>query len=386
MIFTSLLDNDLYKFTMLQAVLHNYPTAWVKYRFKLRTKDYKFSEKQVQEIVQQVKYLCTRELNDQELHYLSTLRYMKPDTIQFLRYFKLDYRYVTINDKDDCGLNIEIEGPWSQTILFEVPILAIVSEIAAKDRHGFAKVEDVKKAIKTKIALSNKNNGLKFADFGTRRRFSSDVQKLVIATCAEDARGFVGTSNVSLAYKLGLTPIGTMAHEWLMAHQALGCNRLIDFQKQALEVWCQEYRGDLGIALTDTIGIDAFLNDFDLYFCKLFDGVRHDSGDPIDFGNKIINHYEDMGIDSMTKTIVFSDGLNFRLMEHLYETFKENIKVSFGIGTNLTNDVGGYKPLSMVIKMTECNGQPVAKISDSEGKSMDVDEEYIRHLKHTFGR
>ena len=387
MIINSLLDNDWYKFTMLQAVLHNYYTANVKYRYMCRTKGYKFSEKQVQEIITQVKYLCTRELNDQELYYIGSFPYIKPDLLEFLKYFKLDYRHVTINDEAECGLNIEIEGPWASTILFEVPILAIVSEIAAQDRHGYAKINEIQEPLKKKIDLVNGYNGdLKFADFGTRRRFSYDVHTFVVNECRARAEGFVGTSNVWFAYNLGLKPIGTMAHEWLMMHQALGNTRLKDFQKVALEVWAQEYRGELGIALTDTVGVDAFLRDFDLYLCKLFDGVRHDSGCPKEFGGKILDHYRKNGIDPMTKTIVFSDGLNFELMVELYQIFSRNITVSFGIGTNLTNDIGTHKPLSMVIKAVECNGQPVAKIPDSPGKTMDVDADYLQHLKRVFGR
>jgi len=385
MIIHSLLDNDVYKYTMMQAVIHNYYATIVKYRYKCRTEDYIFTPKQVQEIQQEVKYLCTRKLNDQELYYLSTLRYFKPDFIDYLRNFHLDYRFITINDEDECGLNIEIKGPWANTILFEVPILAIISEIVARKRIPDLKMNAIKDPLKEKIAIANKYDGcLKFADFGTRRRFSFDVQKLVVMECAEKAKGFVGTSNLFLAYNNGYTPIGTMAHEWLMAHQALDGSLLRDFQKKALEVWAKEYRGDLGIALTDTIGIDAFLRDFDLFFCKLFDGVRHDSGCPFEFGDKVIDHYTVMGIDPKMKTIVFSDGLNFKLMEELYNTFNPYIKVSFGIGTNLTNDVGN-KPLSMVIKMVECNGLAVAKLSDSKGKTMlDDDSGFLTNLKMVF--
>jgi nicotinate phosphoribosyltransferase len=185
-----------------------------------------------------------------------------------------------------------------------------------------------------------------------------------------------------LAKKYDLTPIGTMAHEFLMAGQAFV--RISESQKYMLEAWVKEYRGDLGIALTDTIGIDAFLRDFDSYFAKLYDGVRQDSGDPFDFGEKVIKHYQKMRIDPRTKRAVFTDGLDIPTALSLHEKFGSRIDTSFGIGTNLTNDLGPA-PINIVVKMVECNGQPVAKISDSPGKQMCEDEEYVNYLKKVFG-
>lgn len=384
MIVASLLDQDLYKFAMMQAVLHHYPAAMVRYKFKCRFPGYRFTREQVDEIRMQVKYYASRSFDEKELAYLSSLRYLTPDFIQFLRVYKPNMRYIRINDQAECGLNIEIEGPWLHTILFEVPVLAIVSEVASADINPYPSIANIKDPLRRKIALANEHGSLRFADFGTRRRYSYDAQKLVIRTLKEEClQGFVGTSNVMFAYIEGLLPIGTMAHEWIQAHQALGV-RLVDSQKAALEAWVQEYRGDLGIALTDTIGIDAFLQDFDLYFAKLYDGVRHDSGDPFTFGYKVIHHYIYLNIDPKTKTIVFSDGLTFEEMIRLHDTFAHQIGVSFGIGTNLTNDVGENKPLSIVIKMVECNGLPVAKISDSPGKGMCEDEGYVAYLKSVF--
>ena len=180
----------------------------------------------------------------------------------------------------------------------------------------------------------------------------------------------------------GLTPLGTMAHEYLQACQAVG-PRLRDSQVFAFNMWAREYRGDLGIALSDVCGMDAFLRDFDLFFCKLFDGVRHDSGDPFEWGEKLIAHYEKMRIDPRTKTMVFSDSLNIPLAMRLFEYFKGRVRTSFGIGTNLTNDLG-YEPLQIVIKMTRCNGQPVAKISDEPSKAMDYDPSYVAYLREVF--
>ena len=179
---------------------------------------------------------------------------------------------------------------------------------------------------------------------------------------------FVGTSNVHLAREFDLKPIGTMAHEWLMAHQQLG-PRLIDSQIAALDCWVREYRGLLGIALTDCITMDAFLADFDLYFAKLFDGLRHDSGDPLEWAEKAIAHYEKLGIDPMSKTLVFSDGLDLAKSLRLYRALSGRIHVSFGVGTNLTCDIPGVEPMNIVLKMIACNGQPVAKISDTPGKT-----------------
>jgi len=205
----------------------------------------------------------------------------------------------------------------------------------------------------------------------------------VIGTLKRDmARHFVGTSNVDLAMRQGLIPLGTMAHEYLQACQAVG-PRLIDSQRFAFDKWAEEYRGDLGIALSDVCGMDAFLRDFDLFFCKLFDGVRHDSGDPFEWGEKLIAHYRRMRIDPRSKTMVFSDQLNVPLAVRLFNHFRGRANIAFGIGTNLTNDLG-HEPLQIVIKMTRCNGQPVAKISDEPSKTMDYDPSYVSYLRQVF--
>jgi len=228
-----------------------------------------------------------------------------------------------------------------------------------------------------------KHNILPFVDFGTRRRFSKVYQYLILEALIHPPFevNLKGTSNVEFAKIFQLTPIGTMAHEWLQAHQAL--TRVIDSQKVALEVWAKEYRGDLGIALSDVVGFDAFLRDFDPYFAKLFDGCRHDSGDPYEWCNKLIKHYENMGIDPRTKTAVFSDGLSFEKAVDIFSEFCHKINVSFGIGTFLTN-IHTFETLQIVIKMIECNGHPVAKISDSKGKGMCEDRSYLNYLKKTF--
>ena len=192
----------------------------------------------------------------------------------------------------------------------------------------------------------------------------------------------VGTSNVLFAMQQDMTPLGTMAHEYLQACQAVG-PRLRDSQTFAFNTWAREYRGDLGIALSDVCGMDAFLRDFDLFFCKLFDGVRHDSADPFEWGEKLIAHYRRMRIDPLTKTMVFSDSLDVPLAISLFEYFRGRALTAFGIGTNLTNDLG-YEALQIVIKMTRCNGQPVAKISDEPSKTMDYDPSYVAYLREVF--
>jgi nicotinate phosphoribosyltransferase len=224
---------------------------------------------------------------------------------------------------------------------------------------------------------------MRVADYGTRRRFSRLWQDEVLLTLRSTlGEHFAGTSNVFYAMKHGLLPLGTMAHEYLQACQALG-PRLRDSQIFGFETWAREYRGDLGIALSDVYGMDAFLRDFDLYFCKLFDGARHDSGDPFDWGDRLLDHYEKNRIDPKTKTMIFSDGLNVPLAIQLFRRFGHRSRMSFGIGTNLTNDLG-YQPLQIVLKMVRCNGQPVAKLSDAPEKTMCDDPAYLNYLRQVF--
>jgi len=375
------LDNDLYKFTMQQAVLHNYPGAHVKLRYQCRNPQ-ELSNVDIgvfnSRVIDKIGKFCDTRFQTDELHYLHGIEFMKPDYIDFLEDFTFKRRYLVIKNNAQ-GISIDIEGPWVQTILFEVPILAIISETFAEMRtesfkgmmYGLNKIEEYLPFI----------NYL-FADFGTRRRFSKAYHYLVLEKLIKLVpKNLVGTSNVELAKKFGIKPIGTMAHEWLQAHQALA--RVVDSQKAALEVWAKEYRGDLGIALSDVVGFKAFLNDFDKYFAKLFDGCRHDSGDPYIWGERLIDHYESLGIDPMTKSAVFSDGLNFNIANDIQNHFENKIKTSFGIGTFLTNNCG-FKPLQIVLKMIECNGKPVAKVSDSPGKGMCADNSYLTYLKQTF--
>ncbi len=386
MIIASLLDTDLYKFTMMQVVLHHFPGAQVEYRFKCRNADIDLTP-YIDEIRDEIRALCELRFRPDELDYLRGWRFFKSDYVDLLGLFQLDERFIAIEPLagSEGEIDIAIKGPWLHTILFEVPVLAIVSEVFFRNTRPGADLAEGRRRLGAKIDAINAvaDPEFRIADYGTRRRFSRAWHEEVVhALKTGIGAKFVGTSNVELALRHGLTPLGTMAHEYLQACQAVG-PRLIDSQVFAFNTWAREYRGDLGIALSDVCGMDAFLRDFDLFFCKLFDGVRHDSGDPFEWGEKLIAHYQKMRIDPHTKTMVFSDSLNVPLAIRLFEYFRGRMHTAFGIGTNLTNDVG-FDPLQIVIKMTRCNGQPVAKISDEPSKAMDYDPSYVAYLRQVF--
>jgi len=386
MIIQSLLDTDLYKFTMMQVVLHHFPAAQAEYRFKCRNAGFDLTP-YIDEIRDEVRGLCSLRFRSDELDYMRRWRFLKSDYVDLLKLFQLDERFIHIVRAENAPgeIDIKIKGPWLHTILFEVPVLAIVSEVHNRNVHRDLDLDEGRLRLAQKIAAINGVHDPEFrvADYGTRRRFSRRWQEEVnSALRAGIGSKFVGTSNVDLAFRLGLTPLGTMAHEYLQACQAVG-PRLRDSQSFAFNTWAREYRGDLGIALSDVCGMDAFLRDFDLFFCKLFDGVRHDSGDPFEWGEKMIAHYQRMRVDPHAKTLVFSDSLSVPLAIRLFEQFRGRAQTAFGIGTNLTNDVG-IEALQIVIKMTRCNGQPVAKISDEPSKTMDYDPSYVAYLREVF--
>jgi len=388
MIITSLLDTDLYKFTMMQVVLHQFPGAQVEYRFKCRNPGVDLSP-YVDEIRSEIKSLCGLHFKDDELAYLRSLRFIKSDFIDFLGLFKLNEKYIQVVPNLTGEIDIVIQGPWLHTILFEIPVLAIVNEVYFRNTHRLPNLMEGRIRLDEKIKLLQTEDlkNLKIADYGTRRRFSKawheEVLRVLTAKLGPGSSGqFAGTSNVQFASSLGLIPLGTMAHEYLQASQALG-PRLRDSQVFAFESWAKEYRGDLGIALSDVYGFNAFLRDFDMYFCKLFDGARHDSGDPFIWGERMIAHYRANRVDPLTKTLIFSDGLTVPKTIELFRQFNGRCLLAFGIGTNLTNDLG-YEPLQIVIKMVRCNGQPVAKLSDSPGKGMCDDQNYLAYLRQVF--
>jgi nicotinate phosphoribosyltransferase len=386
MIITSLLDTDLYKFSMMQVVLHHFPAAQVEYRYKCRTPDINLSD-YLDEIRTEIHALCQLHFTDKELEYLRSLRFIKSDFVDFLGLFRLPEKCISVELGDQPGeLDIQVKGPWLHTILFEIPVLAIVNEVYFRNVCRQPAWEEGRKRLQSKMSLVLDDPALRdfrVAEYGTRRRFSKQWHEEVLITMkAQMGKHFAGTSNVYFAMKHGVTPLGTMGHEYLQACQALG-PRLRDSQVYALEVWAKEYRGDLGIALSDVYGMDAFLRDFDMYFCKLFDGARHDSGDPFVWGDRLLAHYEQNRTDPRVKTLVFSDALTIPRAIDLAKYFAGRCRVSFGIGTNLTNDLG-HQPLQIVMKMVRCNGQPVAKVSDAPEKTMCDDPAYLAYLRQVF--
>ena len=385
----SLLETDLYKFTMWQAMLHRHPEAQATYTFVCRNQSAFPLSELLDEVNEQLDHLCQLAFLPDELVYLRGLRYMKSDFVDFLRIFRFQREFITAKANGDT-LEIVAQGPQVHVMGFEIYVLALVNELYFRRFDEAPALAQGRERLQAKIELLRqfgaeppRRHPFEFFDFGVRRRFSGDWQREVVSTLKQGVpQYFKGTSNVLLAKDLGLVPIGTMAHEYLQTYQALGV-RLRDFQKAALEDWVQEYRGDLGTALTDVVGMDAFLADFDLYFAKLFDGLRHDSGDPVVWGEKALTHYESLRIDAHTKRLVFSDGLDVPTALRLYRHFADRTQLGFGIGTNLSNDVG-LKPLNIVMKLTQCNGQSVAKLSDTPGKTLCQDETYLSYLRQVF--
>ncbi|MFN3732444.1 nicotinate phosphoribosyltransferase [Comamonas testosteroni] len=388
-IITSLLDTDLYKFTMWQAMLHRHPQTEAAYEFVCRTPTAFPLAELLPEVERELDALCTLRFDKGELDYLAGLRFMKSDFIDFLRIFQFQRAFIRAWAEGD-QLHIVAKGPQVHVMGFEIYVLAIVNELYFRRFDAESALVEGRKRLQVKLAQlkhlaveARLRNPFELFDFGVRRRFSGAWQREVVQAFAQEtALWFKGTSNVLLARDLNLVPIGTMAHEYLQTYQALGV-RLRDFQVAALEDWVQEYRGDLGIALTDTVGMDAFLADFDMYFAKLFDGLRHDSGDPFEWGEKAIAHYDKLRIAPQSKRLVFSDGLDLDTALALYHRFADRIQCGFGIGTRLTNDMG-LTTINIVMKLTHANGQPVAKISDSPGKTLCNDETYLAYLRQVF--
>ena len=388
-IITSLLDTDLYKFTMWQAMLHRHPQTSAEYEFVCRTPPAFPLAELLPEVNRELDALCQLRFAQDELDYIGSLRFIKSDFVDFLRIFQFQRAFIQAWTEGDT-LHIVARGPQVHVMGFEIYVLAIVNELYFRRFDAQAALVEGRKRLARKIdqlkhlAVEAKlRNPFELFDFGVRRRFSGDWQREVVqAFASQTSQWFKGTSNVLLARDPNIVPIGTMAHEYLQSYQALGV-RLRDFQIAALEDWVQEYRGDLGIALTDTVGMDAFLADFDMYFAKLFDGLRHDSGDPYVWGEKALAHYAKLRINAQAKRLVFSDGLDLDTALALYHCFADRIQCGFGIGTRLTNDMG-LETINIVMKLTHANGQPVAKISDSPGKTLCNDETYLAYLRQVF--
>lgn len=375
-IITSLLDTDFYSFTQQQFIFHQFPDTEVEYEFKCRTPGVDLSP-YAEQIRQEINHLCSITFTKKEIIYLRSLNIFKENYLSFLEKIKLSPHEIIL---EIHPFNLKIEGSWLETILFETPILAIISEVCL--RNGIANFKGNTR-LGDKINLI-KHENIKFIDFGTRRRFSFDWHAGVINELKNELPNqFIGTSNVYFAMKYKLAPKGTHSHQILQAGQSLAPS-LKESQTYMLKKWLDEYNGKLGIALTDVISMDAFLEDFKTNYLGLsYSGCRHDSGDPFIWGEKLIMFYKRWGIDPKSRTAVFSDGLTFPRMIKINNQFKDRISCVFGIGTNLTNDVG-IEPLRIVIKMTKCNGKPVAKISDTPEKGMCRNREHLKKLKEAF--
>lgn len=384
----SLIDTDFYKLTMQQAYLHQIPNAESTWEFHCRTNE--DLTPYVRQIREQLEALADLYVTDDQIAYLRRRApYLRDDYLAFLRLFRFNLSQMDLSVRDNL-LSIRVHGPQLHVSPFEIPVMATISEIRNKNLYPEIDEEQIRKSTFHKIQQlerlgdSTDLSDFRFFDFGTRRRFSYHAQSIVVDMLKHALpEQFGGTSNPHLARELQLPFMGTMAHEWLQTHQGLNY-RLVDSQKAALENWVREYRGDLGVALTDVIGVDAFCRDLDRYFAKLYDGFRHDSGDPIVWGEKIVRRLEELRVDPSRKTLVFSDGLDFERAVEIYKHFKGRVQTSFGIGTWLMADFEVNRPLNIVMKMVSLGGQPVAKISDSPGKTMCHDRAFLTYLMEVF--
>ena len=382
-IIVSLLDTDLYKFNMNQVMFHKHTDLSGEYYFKCRNYGVLFTEEQFKEINEQIDHLCKLTFKPEELAYLRSIRFIKNDYVEFLRLWHPIRDYVETK-LEDGKLEIKVSGPLFSVMQFEIYLLEIVNEVYFRMHPDF-KYSDLLESARFNLdrKIENFNNhtyDFKFAEFGCRRRLSREWEDEVVKRFATETKNMVGTSNVYLAMKYNLTPIGTYAHEFVQMYQGIPSIPLAYTNKAAMEDWYNEYKGDNGTALTDTITTDIFLLDFDRANANNYTGVRHDSGDPYEWGEKIIAHYQKYGIDPKTKTLLFSDSLNFDKAQQLYNAFRDRTKVSFGIGTFVSNDTC-TQPLNIVIKLQTVNGKPVAKLSDNPGKTMCRDEAYAEHLR-----
>ncbi|WP_024865011.1 nicotinate phosphoribosyltransferase [Butyrivibrio sp. FCS014] len=386
-IIDSLLETDLYKFSMGQAIYHNFPDYTTTWTFRCRNKDVKFTPEMVEEIKRQIYLYCDLNFTEDELNYLKSITWFKKSYVDFLRLWHPRYEDFTITTDAECGLAIETNGTWLNTSMYEIPTLAIVNEVYFRMNYDYDELfESFEQKLDEKIALLTDGTYKlgAFSEFGLRRRLSAEAQELAVMKLKNaklDGSVFVGTSNVLLAKKLGVNPVGTMAHEWIMCvGQGNHKHNPAYSNWYALDYWVKEFGILNGTALTDAITTDCFLRDFQLTFSTLFSGVRHDSGDPIEWGEKMIEHYKSLGIDPTTKTLLFSDSLDFKRANDINAHFAGRAKVAFGIGTYIANDTK-VPALNIVMKTTRCNGQDVAKISDVEGKGMCKNPNYVDYLQ-----
>ena len=383
-IVNSLLDTDLYKFNMDQVIFHKHTDLCGEYYFRCRNEGVRFTKEMFEEICAQTDHLCTLRFTKEELDYLRSIRFIKRDYVEFLRLWRPIRDYVDIDLTDGGELKIVVSGPLFSAMQFEIYLLEIVNEVYFRMKYDYAALlASAKERLDKKIeGFKSGKYTFKFAEFGCRRRLSREWEEEVMRRLAFETKNCVGTSNVYLAMKLGLTPIGTYAHEFVQMYQGIDSIPLAYTNHYAMEDWYNEYKGDNGTALTDTVTTDLFLMDFNRAMVNNFTGVRHDSGDPYEWGEKLIRHYEKYGVDPKTKLLLFSDSLDFDRAQALYDHFKDRAKVSFGIGTFCSNDTM-EDALNIVIKLQSVNGRPVAKLSDTPGKAMCRDGEYLSYLKRS---
>ncbi len=383
-IVVSLLDTDLYKFNMDQVIFHKHTDLSGEYYFLCRNAGVVFTPEMFEEINAQIDHLCTLRFAREELDYLRSIRYIKADYVEFLRLWHPIRDYVHTALSPDGTLQIVVRGPLFSAMQFEIYLLEIVNEVYFRMKYDYAALREAAAArLEEKIrAFRTGKYTFSFAEFGCRRRLSREWEDEVVRRLARETQNCVGTSNVYLAMKYGLKPIGTYAHEFVQMYQGIDSIPLAYTNHYALEDWYDEYRGDNGTALSDTLTTDLFLLDFNRAMVNNFNGVRHDSGNPFAWGEKLIEHYRKYGVDPRTKLLLFSDSLNFDRAQALYEHFSGRVKVSFGIGTFCSNDAG-VEPLNIVIKLQTVNGRAVAKLSDTPGKAMCRDAEYLEYLKRS---
>ena len=381
-IIISLLDTDLYKFNMNQVMFHKHPDLIGQYVFKCRNEDVRFTQEMFDEINEQIDYLCTLSFSKDELDYLRSIRFIKKDYVEFLRLWHPIRDYVTTGLEANGELNLKIEGPLFSAMQFEIYLLEIVNEVYFRMSYDYINLRRAaEERLEQKIADFNSGKyTFSFAEFGCRRRLSREWEDEAVRRLCTETTKCVGTSNVYLAKKYNVKPIGTFAHEFVQMYQGIDSIPLAYTNHYAMQDWYDEYKGDNGTALTDTITTDLFLMDFDRSMVNNYTGVRHDSGDPYEWGEKMIAHYKKYGVDPKTKLLLFSDSLDFDRAEALYQYFKDKTKVSFGIGTFVSNDTN-EDALNIVIKLQYVNDRPVARISDAPGKAMCSDEEYFEYLK-----
>lgn len=386
-IINSLLETDMYKFSMGQTIFHQFTSYKTTWTFKCRNKDVHFTDEMVEEIKEQVQAFCQLRFTEEELEYLDNITWIKGTYVDFLRLWQPRYEEFTITTDAPCGLAIDAAGTWLNTTMYEIPVLAIVNEVYFRMAYDYdVLLKQFKRRLDEKVRLLEEDTYRlsDFSEFGLRRRLSAAAQEMAVKAIAEvelpaDSH-FIGTSNVYLAKKFNLKPVGTMAHEWIMCTgQGNHKHNPAYSNWYALDAWVKEYGILNGIALTDTITTDCFLRDFQLTYATLFSGVRHDSGDPYEWGDKMIAHYNSLGINPRTKTLLFSDSLDFERATALYDYFKDKAKVAFGIGTFISNDTD-EEALNIVMKTTKCNGMDVAKISDVAGKGMCKNPDYVDYL------